>query len=91
MRDAKPFETEIAFDDNGAASVVFGHYDQNIAAIERKLGVIATANGNHVVIKGPDQFNEPTPNALRPGLQQAAPSIIGVGIQSAAATPATGD
>jgi phosphate starvation-inducible protein PhoH and related proteins len=58
VRDAKPFETEIAFDDNGAASVVFGHYDQNIAAIERKLGVIATANGNHVVIKGPKEAAE---------------------------------
>jgi phosphate starvation-inducible protein PhoH and related proteins len=58
IREGKPFETEIAFDDNGAASIVFGHYDQNIAAIERKLGVIATANGNHVVIKGPKEAAE---------------------------------
>ena len=39
--------------DNAAASVVFGHYDQNIARIERSLGVSAYANGNQVVIKGP--------------------------------------
>ncbi len=54
----KPFETTLAFDDNGLASVVFGHYDQNLAAIERKLGVVANANGNHVVIKGPKEAAE---------------------------------
>jgi phosphate starvation-inducible protein PhoH and related proteins len=52
-RDPEPSETTLAFDDNGLASVVFGHYDQNLAAIERRLGVTANANGNHVVIKGP--------------------------------------
>ncbi|HLW90714.1 MAG TPA: PhoH family protein [Roseiarcus sp.] len=52
-RDAKPSETTLAFGDNGLASIVFGHYDQNLAAIERRLGVTANANGNHVVIKGP--------------------------------------
>jgi phosphate starvation-inducible protein PhoH and related proteins len=57
-RDGKPFETTLAFDDNGLASVVFGHYDQNLAAIERKLGVSANANGNHVVIKGPKDAAE---------------------------------
>jgi phosphate starvation-inducible PhoH-like protein len=57
-RDAKPFETTLAFDDNGLASIVFGHYDQNLAAIERKLGVTANANGNHVVIKGPKEAAE---------------------------------
>ena len=30
-RDAKPSEITLAFDDNGLASIVFGHYDQNIA------------------------------------------------------------
>jgi phosphate starvation-inducible PhoH-like protein len=56
--DVKPFETTLAFDDNGLASVVFGHYDQNLAAIERGLGVTANANGNHVVIKGPKEATE---------------------------------
>jgi phosphate starvation-inducible PhoH-like protein len=58
MRDTKPFETTLAFDDNGLASLVFGHYDQNLAAIERRLGVVANANGNHVVIKGPKEATE---------------------------------
>ena len=38
--------------------MVFGHYDQNIARIERSLGVSAYANGNQVVIKGPREASE---------------------------------
>jgi phosphate starvation-inducible protein PhoH and related proteins len=45
-------EITLAFDDNRLASLVFGHYDQNLARLERQLGVIANANGNHVIIKG---------------------------------------
>ena len=37
---------------------MFGHYDQNIARIERSLGVSAYANGNQVVIKGPREASE---------------------------------
>ena len=48
-----PAELRLAFDDNKLASEVFGQYDQNIAKIEHRLGVIASASGNHVVIKGP--------------------------------------
>ena len=51
-------EITIAFPDNAAASIVFGHYDQNIARIERSLGVSAYANGNQVVIKGPREASE---------------------------------
>ncbi len=53
--DGEPKSTEIAiaFADNGLASIVFGHYDQNIARIERRLGVTAIANGNQIVIRGP--------------------------------------
>ena len=36
LRESKPAEIAIAFPDNAAASVVFGHYDQNIARIERE-------------------------------------------------------
>ncbi len=46
-------EITLAFDDNRHASLVFGQYDQNLAKLERRLGVIANANGNHVTIKGP--------------------------------------
>ena len=45
-------ELKLAFDDNRLASLVFGQYDQNIARIESRLGVLANASGNHVIIKG---------------------------------------
>ncbi|MGA2795332.1 MAG: PhoH family protein, partial [Roseiarcus sp.] len=57
-RDAKPSEITLAFDDNGLVSIVFGHYDQNIAKIERRLGVVANANGNQIIIKGPKEACE---------------------------------
>ena len=47
-----PQEIALAFDDNRLASLVFGHYDQNLALIERRLGVSANANGNQVVLRG---------------------------------------
>src|SRR5271155_1217691 len=56
--EAKATEIALAFADNGLASIVFGHYDQNIARIERRLGVTANANGNQVVIKGPKEACE---------------------------------
>jgi len=46
-------EVPLTFDDNRLASLVFGQYDQNVAHIERRLDVTATALGNHLVIKGP--------------------------------------
>ena len=54
-REAPPAEITLAFDDNRFASLVFGQYDQNIAKIERRLGVSASANGNHVTVKGPSE------------------------------------
>jgi phosphate starvation-inducible PhoH-like protein len=44
--------TVLAFDDNRLASVLFGQYGQNLAMIERKLGVVADSRGNHVTIEG---------------------------------------
>jgi phosphate starvation-inducible PhoH-like protein len=46
-------EIALTFDDNRLAGLVFGHYDQNIAHIERRLGVVLNALGNRVVVKGP--------------------------------------
>ena len=46
-------EIKLAFEDNRFASIVFGQYDQHLARIEHRLGVVASASGNHVVIKGP--------------------------------------
>ncbi|MGO9743254.1 MAG: PhoH family protein [Roseiarcus sp.] len=57
-REATPNEIALAFDDNRLASIVFGHYDQNIARIERRLGVVANANGNQVLIRGPKEASE---------------------------------
>ncbi len=45
-------EVTLAFDDNRLASLVFGQYDQNVAHIERRLNVTATALGNHIALKG---------------------------------------
>ena len=42
----------LAFDDNRHASLLFGQYGQNLALIERKLGVAAEQRGNHVTIEG---------------------------------------
>ena len=48
-----PAELNFTFDDNRLASLVLGQYDQNIAKLERRLGVSAHVNGNRVTLKGP--------------------------------------
>jgi len=48
-----PYQTTLSFDDNRLVSLVFGQYDQNVARIERRLGVVTHLNGNHIIIKGP--------------------------------------
>ena len=45
-------QTVLAFEDNKLASVLFGQYGQNLALIERRLGVVAEQRGNHVTIEG---------------------------------------
>jgi phosphate starvation-inducible protein PhoH and related proteins len=45
-------QTVLAFEDNKLASVLFGQYGQNLALIERRLGVVAEQRGNHVTIDG---------------------------------------
>ena len=65
IRDAQPFaalsardgsgeptEVSLTFDDNRLTSLVLGQFDQNLAKVERRLGVRATANGNHVTLRG---------------------------------------
>jgi phosphate starvation-inducible PhoH-like protein len=42
----------LAFEDNKLASVLFGQYGQNLALIERRLGVVAEQRGNHVTVNG---------------------------------------
>ncbi|MBS7544449.1 PhoH family protein [Ancylobacter oerskovii] len=43
----------LAFDDNRLASLLFGHYGQNLATIERRLDIVAEQRGNHVTLEGP--------------------------------------
>ncbi len=45
-------QTVLAFEDNRLASLLFGQYGQNLALIERRLGVVADSRGNHVTIDG---------------------------------------
>jgi phosphate starvation-inducible PhoH-like protein len=45
-------EIVVAFDDNRLASTLFGQYGQNLALIERRLGVVAEQRGNQVTIAG---------------------------------------
>ncbi len=42
----------LSFDDNRLASALFGQYGQNLALIERRLGVVATSRGNQVTLEG---------------------------------------
>jgi phosphate starvation-inducible PhoH-like protein len=51
-------EITLTFEDNRLASLLFGHYDQNLAHLERRLGVTANANGNRVVVKGGPDASE---------------------------------
>src|SRR3954466_10814822 len=50
--EGSPTQAVLAFDDNRHASVLFGQYGQNLALIERRLGVVAEQRGNHVTLEG---------------------------------------
>jgi len=43
----------VAFDDNRAVSALVGPYGQNLALVERRLGVLVDSRGNHIAIAGP--------------------------------------
>jgi phosphate starvation-inducible protein PhoH and related proteins len=53
LRELAGVDVKVSFEDNRIASLVFGQFDENLAHIERRLRVRATANGNQVQIKGP--------------------------------------
>jgi phosphate starvation-inducible PhoH-like protein len=50
--DVSTTQIVLTFDDNRLASTLFGQYGQNLALIERRLGVVADSRGNHVTIEG---------------------------------------
>lgn len=68
-------DVSLTFDDNRLASLVFGLYDQNLAHIERRLGLQITANGNHVVIKGPNVIAEQARHVLESLYEQVREGI----------------
>src|SRR2546429_8549110 len=49
-----PPETQVVidFDDNRAVSALVGPYGQNLALIERRLGIVVDSRGNHITIAG---------------------------------------
>ncbi|AMN38565.1 PhoH family protein [Rhodoplanes sp. Z2-YC6860] len=51
-KEGTPTQVVLAFDDNRHASALFGQYGQNLALVERRLGVAAEQRGNHVTIEG---------------------------------------
>jgi phosphate starvation-inducible protein PhoH and related proteins len=52
LREGTATQIVMTFDDNRLASALFGQYGQNLASIERRLGVIADSRGNQVTIEG---------------------------------------
>src|SRR5918993_1029675 len=45
-------QIDLVFDNNRLASMLYGEFDQNLALIERRLGVDARARGNMVTLAG---------------------------------------
>lgn len=56
VREAQ--EVSLTLEDNRLAGIVFGQYDQNLAHLERRLQIVAHANGNRVILKGPADTTE---------------------------------
>ena len=64
-RTPADYQTTVTLEDNRLASRVLGQYDQNIAHLERRLGVVASVNGNHIVLKGPKDAAEQAKRVIR--------------------------
>ena len=80
-RDGLPgAEVELTFDNNQTAGLVFGHYDQNLAHLERRLGVVVSPNGNHVTIKGPRETAEQASWGEVFGRSMRRPLMVGLGL-----------
>ncbi len=54
LEKAEPARIEIVFDKPQLLGALFGEYDQNLVAIENKLGVYISARGNRLHIEGPE-------------------------------------
>jgi len=69
-------EIILTFDDNRLASIVFGQFDQNLAHLERRLNVVATANGNRVTVKGTPEGSELARRVLEGLYEQARQGVV---------------
>ena len=49
-------QIDLVFDNNRLASSLYGEFDQNLALLERRLGVDARARGNMVTLAGPPRL-----------------------------------
>jgi phosphate starvation-inducible protein PhoH and related proteins len=63
-REGGSAETVLTFEDNRIVGTVFGSHDQNLAFLERRLGVEATPRGNHVALRGPREAREQAQRVL---------------------------
>jgi phosphate starvation-inducible PhoH-like protein len=54
----------LTFDDNRLASMLFGQYGQNLALIERRLGVVIEQRGNQITVEGSRDACEQTRRVL---------------------------
>ena len=54
----------LTFDDNRLASILFGQYGQNLALIERRLGVVIEQRGNQITVEGSRDACEQTRRVL---------------------------
>ena len=52
-RAAASQPTFLQFDDNSLLPMLFGEHDQNLARLERQLGVSIASRGNQVAVSGP--------------------------------------
>jgi phosphate starvation-inducible PhoH-like protein len=64
VADTAAAQITLAFDDNRLASLLLGQYGQNLALIERRLGVVADQRGNQVTIVGSRDACEQARRAL---------------------------
>jgi phosphate starvation-inducible PhoH-like protein len=60
----KPAELVLEFDDNKLASALFGRHAENLALIERRLGVTADQRGNKVTLEGESEACQQARRAL---------------------------
>ncbi len=72
MTRAAERQIELSFDDNRRLPLLYGEHNQNLARIERQLGVRLAARGNVVNIAGPAQSAETARSVLKELWRRAA-------------------